>query len=75
MNPPRVSSVIVRTLLGTVLTLGVLSLSGCITGHEAEDEMAHDQAAELQETQALEEIGAISETTYELKKARIESED
>jgi hypothetical protein len=75
MNPPRVSPVIVRTLLGTVLGLGVLSLSGCITGHEAEDEMAPDKSAELEDARTLEEIGAISETTYELKKARIESED
>jgi hypothetical protein len=75
MNPSRVSPVIVRTLLGTVLTLGVLSLPGCITGHEAEDEMAHDKASELEGARTLEEIGAISEPTYELKKARIESED
>ena len=75
MNPPRVSYVIVRTLLGTVLTLGVLSLPACITGHEAEDEMAPDKSAELEDARTLEEIGAISETTYELKKARIESED
>jgi len=62
------------TLRAAIIMAMVLP-TGCITGHEAEESMEHDKSAELEEARTLEEIGAISETTYELKKERIESEE
>ena len=65
-----------RVVIVVGIGVGVASIpAGCITGHEAEEAMAPDPAAELEEAKTLEEIGAISETTYELKKDRIESEE
>jgi hypothetical protein len=75
MTSQRVAMAGARGFLAWLVGFGVLVLPGCITGHEAEDEMTPDRSAELEDARTLEEIGAISETTYELKKARIESED
>ena len=49
-------------------------LGGCITGDEAEEAIGHDKSQELEEARRLHEVGAISDTEYELRKARIESE-
>ena len=49
-------------------------LGGCITGDEAEEAIGHDKSQELEEARRLHELGVISDTEYELRKARIERE-
>ncbi len=65
---PRLRRRIVTLVAATTL------LGGCITGDEAEEAMGHDKSQELEEARRLHEVGAISDTEYELRKARIESE-
>ena len=63
-----------RPIQRLILMPLVLCLGGCITGDEAEEAMGHDKSAELEEARRLHELGAISDTEYELRKARIERE-
>ena len=70
---PRLRRRIV-TLAARAAVAATISLGGCITGDEAEEAMGHDKSQELEEARRLHEVGAISDTEYELRKARIESE-
>ena len=67
-----------RRRLGTLMVGIALSatgvLGGCITGDEAEEAIGHDKSQELEEARRLHELGVISDTEYELRKARIERE-
>lgn len=63
----------VSLLAGAALAVTGI-LGGCITGDEAEEAMGHDKSAELEEARRLHELGVISDTEYELRKARIERE-
>ena len=70
---PRHRRRIVTIVAGAALAVTGI-LGGCITGDEAEEAMGHDKSAELEEARRLHELGVISDTEYELRKARIERE-
>ena len=67
--PRRIATIVLGAALAVTCVLG-----GCITGDEAEEAMGHDKSAELEEARRLHELGVISDTEYELRKARIEGE-